>query len=271
MVRVNSSDRAHTAETARTVRWLGATLACASLAAAGPRPALPATTVLIVSVGDAANGAFVADAQVRLPSVGRVARTAWDGEARFPGLQSGRFHIQVRAIGYAPGDIDMPVSGDSASVLFNLERITTALDTVRVVAPQATRAARGLKEFEERRQAGIGRFITDSALIEHRAQGLQLFLATGVPGLMVFGHGVVAGGATDGGRCPVLFYLDGFKLTEMPSGPSDLRAAQKQVLDLDALRLEHLAGIEVYSRTSAPAQYKPSGDYCKVILLWTKW
>jgi len=220
---------------------LGAALACAALAAAGPRPTPSATTILIVSVGDAANGAYIADAQVRLPSAGRVSRTAWNGEARFTGLPSARYHIEVRAIGYAPGDIDMPVTGDSASVLFSLERITTALDTVRVVAAQATRAARGLKEFEERRQAGIGRFFTDTALIEHRAQGLRLFLAARVPGL---------------NSCPVSYYLDGFKLTKF---------------DFDAFHLEDLAGIEVYSRISAPVQYKPLGDYCKVILLWTKW
>lgn len=238
------------------MRRLGATLACAVLAAAGPRPTPSAATILIVSVGDAANGAFIADAQVRLPSAGRVSRTRWDGEARFAGLASGRYHVEVRAIGYAPGDIDMPVTGDSASVLFNLERITTALDTVRVVAGGTTRAARGLKEFEERRQAGIGRFFTDSSLVEHRAQGLQMFLATRVPGLMTvrgrmgFGHGVSAGG------CSVLFFLDGFKLTDV---------------DLDAIPLEHLAGIESYTRVEAPVQYKPLGDYCKVILLWTKW
>ena len=60
------------------------------------------STVLIVSVGDAGTGAFIPDAQVRLPSVGRVTRTQWDGEARFTGLSNGRYRIQVRAIGYAP-------------------------------------------------------------------------------------------------------------------------------------------------------------------------
>jgi hypothetical protein len=97
---------------------------------------------------------------------------------------------------------------------------------------------------------------SSSALTEHRAQGLQLFLVTRVPGLMVAGNGVATGGGKNGGTCPVLFYLDGFKLTGF---------------DFDALRLEHLAGIEAYSRISAPVQYKPLGDYCKVILLWTKW
>jgi len=71
---------------------------------------LPATvsrtpyTTLIVSVGDAMNGAFIADAEVRLPSLGRTARTKWDGEASFAGLSPGQYRVQVRAVGYAPAD-----------------------------------------------------------------------------------------------------------------------------------------------------------------------
>src|ERR1041385_2674135 len=76
----------------------------------------PRASTLIVSVGDNATGAFISDAQVRLPSEGRVARTQWNGEARFSGLANGRYRIQVRAIGYAPSDIDMPINGDSAGI-----------------------------------------------------------------------------------------------------------------------------------------------------------
>src|SRR5215212_4000962 len=76
------------------------------------------STVLVVSVGQVGTGAFIADAQVRLPSIGRVMRSQWNGEARFTGLSEGRYRIQVRAIGYAPADIEMPVSGDSAGIHF---------------------------------------------------------------------------------------------------------------------------------------------------------
>ena len=68
----------------------------------------PQSSVLVVSVGDAATGAFIPDAQVRLPSVGRVARTQWNGEARVAGLSDGRYRIQVRAIGYAPAMSTIP-------------------------------------------------------------------------------------------------------------------------------------------------------------------
>jgi hypothetical protein len=76
-----------------------------------------ATTVLVVQVGDATTGSFIANAQVRLPSGGRVAPTRWNGEVSFGGLAPGRYRVQVPAIGYAPGDIDLRVEGDTAAVM----------------------------------------------------------------------------------------------------------------------------------------------------------
>jgi hypothetical protein len=213
------------------------------------------STVLVVTVGDPATGAFIADAQVRLPSVGRVVRTKWNGEAHFADLAPGRYRVQVRALGYAPGDIDMPVSGDTAAVHFELQRLSASLDTVRITAEAP---ARGLKEFEARRQMGIGRFLSDSALADDRTRSLQYLLATRFPGIFVSGRSVVS--AQDARGCDVLIYLDGFKMVEN---------------DLDVIRPADLSGIEVYSRISAPVQYRPLADpkrdYCKVVLLWTRW
>lgn len=91
------------------------------------------TTVLVVSVGDAAGGQFIPNAEVRLPEAGRVARTGWDGEAAFTGLETGRYRLQVRAIGYAAVAIDVLLKGDTVGVFCQLERVA-ALDTVHVVS-----------------------------------------------------------------------------------------------------------------------------------------
>src|SRR5262245_55827642 len=106
-------------------------------------------SVLVVSVGDVKTGAFIPDAQVRLPALGRIVRTKWDGEARFIGVAEGRYRVQVRAIGYAPGDIELDVKGDTASLHFELEKLNPLLDTVRV---KATRIDRHLDEFETRKR-----------------------------------------------------------------------------------------------------------------------
>ncbi|MGH9885772.1 MAG: carboxypeptidase-like regulatory domain-containing protein [bacterium] len=223
-----------------------------------------AQTVLVVQVADA-GGAFVAEAQVRLPSLGRVARTKWDGEARFDGLEPGRHRVEVRAIGFAPSDRDVEVSGDTVPVTFKLQRVAPTLDTVRV---KQTRSARLLREFEDRRAIGIGRFFTDSTLMDHRTLGLRMFLSTRVPGLKVKGNGVVYGEG-----CKVLFYLDGFEVSPMPSGRVGRGGigGGNGILDLDEYPMHTLAGVETYTRATAPVPYNRTGNYCALILMWTKW
>ena len=112
------------------------------------------SSLLIVSVGEVGTGAFIKDAEVRLTPLKRTVRTKWNGEARFGDLDRGQIHIQVRAIGYAPGDIDVQVAGDSLEVHFELERTATALDTVRV--SEAAKVPMYLKEFETRRSQNVG-------------------------------------------------------------------------------------------------------------------
>jgi len=234
-----------------------------------PHDTRPAKTVLVVQVADAATNGYVADAQVRLPAIGRVARTRWNGEVQFDNLDNGKYRIEVRAIGFEAGDVDVALIGDTLPVFFSLERVS-ALDTVRV---RAERTSRNLREFEERRRHHIGRFFTDSALMDNRAKGLKVMLATQIPGLMVAGNGVISGEVTGG--CPVYFWIDGFLVTPMPGGPigpNGLRGVREgRVLDLEPLRLEEFAGMEVYSRLEAPPQYRPPEQFCKVVLLWSKW
>ena len=123
----------------------------------------------------------------------------------------------------------------------------TTLDTVRV---RAERTPRHLREFEERRKHNIGRFFTDSALMESRAKGLRMMLSTLVPGLTIIGNDIRVG------SCRVNLYLDDFQIREV---------------DLDALLVETLAAMEVYRDVEVPVRYKPMSGTCAVILLWSKW
>jgi Carboxypeptidase regulatory-like domain len=260
-----------------------AALSSVVLIASGSTPA----TTLIVSVGDAGTGAFISGAEVGLPSARRTARTTWEGEARFSALSTGKYHIQVRALGYAPGDLDVEVIGDSMGVHFQLERAASALDTVRVTDRKISPR---MEEFESRRKMGIGRFLTDSALRDDRSQSMQWVLASRFPGIQVREHGIEAmqpSGFGGDNSCPVLIYIDGFKVSDVSREyikPESPRLAgggkgtlvpqpeqpRRIIFPLDNLRPDSLAGVEVYSRTTAPVQYKPLGTYCKVVLLWTR-
>jgi len=44
-----------------------------------------------------------------------------------------------------------------------------------------------------------------------------------------------------------------------------------QTVDLDEFGMEDVAAIEVDTRAQAPPQNRPLGDYCTVVLLWSKW
>jgi hypothetical protein len=239
---------------------------------------------LVVTVGDAAGGAFIADAEVRLPTLGRTARTGWNGEARFGGLSDGEYRIQVRALGYAPGDFDARVTGDTVAVHFAMERIGAVLDTVRV---SDTKPSLRLAEFERRRSMGIGRFLTDSMLADDKTRSLQYVLATRFPGFSVKEKGIIStqpSGLMGDNECPVLIYLDGMQLESVGRKPLTLAGPQigrgarppppdpneRRIANLDIIRPDELTGVEVYSRTTAPQEYRPLGNYCKVVLLWTR-
>jgi hypothetical protein len=171
----------------------------------------------------------------------------------------------VRAIGYAPGDFETLITGDTTAVHFELEKVSSTLDTVRV---RASRNELHLAEYETRRQQGLGRFIVDSVIAAEHAKGLSLLLVSHIPGLRVNNIGGVVGlqpptpnmsqgrgrRASCLGGCCVAVYLDGFPLT----------------IGLDEIDPRDIAGIESYNQPNAPVQYKPSIDFCKVILLWSK-
>src|SRR5262245_6030227 len=105
----------------QVVKSLAAALALAFATSDTP----PSSSVLVVQVADATTNGFIADAQVRIPTIGRMARTRWDGEVQFENLDKGKYRIEVRAIGYAPGDVDVALIGDTLPVFFSLERVST--------------------------------------------------------------------------------------------------------------------------------------------------
>ena len=223
-------------------------------AVAQVRPSSPRST-LLVSVSDAANGAFIGHAQVQLPRLRRVVVTDWRGEARVDSIDSGVYRLDVRAFGYAASSIELSVRQDTEWVLFQLERLPVRLDTVRITAaPSSPQIA----EYQHRRQMGIGRFLPESALARLGDQRLSIVLATHIPGLLAATDGLVdlEPSGIGGTQCGINIYLDGFMLTG---------------LGLDDIRPRDLTGIEVYSRASAPPAYRPVGNYCRVILLWSKW
>jgi hypothetical protein len=237
-----------------TRRWLVVLAICAPVSTLG---AQSKTSVIVAGVADADTGAPLPEAQVRLPDLGRLARTDWMGEARIAGVALGPTRIEVRKLGYAPADITLPVSGDSIGPVFMLARATSVLDTVTVMGRVVPTR---LKDFEIRRRTGLGRFVTDSALEKEASRPLSLLLSMRFPGIrasagrlqsMRFSTTISRGA----GNCGVDVYLDNMLYLD----------------DIDAIRPWEVAGIEFYTMETAPPRYRRGTGSCQVVLLWSKW
>ena len=137
------------------------------------------TTVLVVNVGDDETGQALQGAEVLLPGLGRSARTDALGEARIGSIPSGPHRIRVRFLGFAPMDTTLQFEGDTAAVLFRLERAVVALDAVEVKAASPMR----LRDFEMRRKIGSGKYLTAVDLERDSNRPFGIVAMTRFPGL----------------------------------------------------------------------------------------
>lgn len=257
-------------------------IACVLILATGAARPFAGTT-LVIGVADAATGAPIVGAQVRVPSLGRIARADWLGEARIREVPTGRYAVQVHALGYAASEITLDARGDSVGAVFMLERAATRLDTMEVVATRASFALPIFREqFENRRAMGIGRFLVDSQLARLGTRNLAIALATALPGLKLApgeGNSLILVPTQTGGNvwsmsCKLDVYLDGAVFPDS--------SVLTMLLPTD------LAGVEYYDIVEAPPQYRRAGAIgsgppapngapahapatCKVLLFWSKY
>lgn len=231
------------------------------LLALAPLPLAAQRTLLVVDVGETQSGAFVQDALIRLPDVGRVARTNWHGEARIEHLAPGDYRVQVRKFGFAPSEVTMRLSGDTATAFFELERVATSLDTVRITAAFYSPH---LQELDTHRRLGIARIIPDTVLATARNQSLAVLLTRRFPVSIVddtMGQGTWTVGrlaewqSQQAQIVPCTFFLDGFKFYD----------------PLETLKPDDLVGVEYYTNLNAPVQYRAQGVGPCVILMWERW
>ncbi len=233
---------------------------------ATPLKSQSTVSVIVVGVADGQNGAPLPDAVVRLPDVGKTARTDWIGEARFR-VPRGTHVVEVRRLGYAASSVTILAQGDSVGPVFMLERLTTSLDTVRVLGRWVP--AR-LAEFEQRRRMGIGRFLTDSALEREGNRSVALVLSMRFPGIR----------AAPDPDSPGHYALQSTRVnTLLPHDASKFSAVCKVDVYLDGILYNEydslfptdLAGVEFYTMGTAPPQYRRGTGACQVMLLWSKW
>jgi hypothetical protein len=140
-----------------------------------------ATTVLIVGVSDGTTGEALRGAEVLFPELGRTSRTDGLGEAQMAGIPVGSHRIRVRYLGYAAADTMLPFQGDTTGIVFRLERTALKMEAVEVKAAAPSR----LREFEQRRLRGLGKFMTVDQLDKEGNRDFGSVAMSRFPGLRI--------------------------------------------------------------------------------------
>ncbi len=205
----------------------------------------------------------------------RATTTSGSGQFVFSGLDSGRYSIAARRLGYRIASSTFRLDGRSTLDLpLRLMRAVTTLDTVAVTArgvvPTEYGSSSRMHEFFFRRERGIGQFFTRDSIQASTAFTLADLLRR-VRGFRVFSH---MDGRTEIGaaRCR------GNSLR-----PSDTPSLSGVLLLIDGIRIHSesaayligsisaadIEGLEVY-RGPSELPVDVMGDACIAIYVWTR-
>jgi len=236
-------------------------LACALLPLPLPIPA-PAQQRLATISGrliDQDSRAPVGGAMVALMGTRFGVTSDSAGQFSQGGLLAGIYVVQVHAIGYSTASWVLRVApGDAVSQVLELERLPVQLAPV-VVERRPGFAEQRMREFERRRTAGRGYFLTEQEIAHANPRTLgDLFRS--VPGVRMQCRGSTAGCRLRMARapreCSPDYVVDGFPATYSTS------------LDMPTVGI---IGIEVYRTLSeTPLDFLRTDNVCGTIVIWTR-
>jgi len=256
--------------------------------------AVAQTGVLFGRVLDAQSGAPLGNAEINLAQ--KRATTDSSGAYRLADVPAGVHALTVRRLGYESLQQNVSViTGAESETDFRLTRVSS-LDTVRTTAaatpiPNAS-VSPAMRQFEERRKTGNGKFITEETLRENdnrtlgnllkRLSGIRVYVYNGGEYVQSSrAAGVGKAGSLLGGvqaqppradparidsprGCWVSVYMDGLSIYN--GGSSEVAP------DVSKILVRDVAGVEFYSGSGTlPAQFSAiKGSECGVLLLWSR-
>ncbi len=199
----------------------------------------------------------ISGARVTVSTMGFGATTDSSGRFAITGLSAGAIVIEIGAIGYAKGSWRVSLTpGQVLRHRFDLEPLPYELPEI-VVKGRLSPSARRFADFERRRQAGMGAFLTQEQIERANASTLidVLVSVRGVQQVCVT-NDCVAKMVRSPPGCYPQYYLDGRESTPYfarHTPPLDVR------------------GIEIYRGSSeTPGEFQGSNSGCGVIAIWTK-
>jgi len=230
----------------------------AAVPSAGPAQSLAHSSGVIGRVIDQQSQQPLGGATVSL--LGTRLQMATDTGGRFTqaGLGAGTYLLEVRAIGYGVSSWLLRLrEGEVVDYTFEVAPLGVELDPVTVEA-RPPLVGRRLREFEERRHAGRGVFITEEQIQTSNAATVADLLR-GVPGVRLnCRSGNCTAQMTRGARgvCSADWVVDGL--------PATFSATP-------ALPVVGIVAVEIYrSPGEAPAEFLKADSQCGVIAIWTK-
>lgn len=219
-----------------------------------------AATVHVVvtdSLGEPLEGARVA-----LGGIGFTALTDSAGEVRLLNVPSGRMDIVIELFGYRSDSstVDL-VPGHVHRVRFDLYAQAIPVEGVLVEVIDSKAQLDLLRGFEERRERGIGYFMTREDIERSGTHDLSNLLHM-VPGLRTspsqFGQSRMRAVRTPVTRqCQIKVYIDGMQYRSPD--------------DLPGIPTSDIEAIEIYrGRSELPAQFADLDSNCGAIVIWSR-
>ncbi|MES2521101.1 MAG: carboxypeptidase regulatory-like domain-containing protein [Gemmatimonadota bacterium] len=210
-------------------------------------------------VVEASDGRPLVGAVVGLMNGPRT-RTDAQGEWSISNAPTGSRTIEIRAVGHYPEQRVVDVLDGAPPLRVALATFQSVLDTLKV---RATRTGpRNLEGFQQRRRAGVGRFLTPDDIARRQPIAASDILRL-IPGLYLErsadGDDVLTMRGQFSERCVPAIYMDGREMRGMTSADIDLY-----------MRPDAIAGIEVYVTGQVPPQFDPGMSDCGSIVIWTK-
>lgn len=213
-------------------------------------------------------GRPLALAEVTVRGARSTALSDGDGMYRLYGINRGQHVIEVRRVGFTPATQSIMIdAGVATSMSFTLRAAPVSLDTVTVRSTEQFRSP-AMREFDERRARGKGRFFTEDEITRMNARVFTDILRR-VPNLQIQRSGgnsrnetVRSGRVNSTSPCNTAYFVNG-----SPFPLTDDFTINHFVSPRDVI------GLEVYSGTSEiPPQFESAalGSKCGVIVIWTR-
>lgn len=216
---------------------------------------------------DAVSGRPIGAARVEIPHLGRWAQADSNGAFRLADVPPGSQQLVVRAIGYAPVHVMLQFAASgSLDTEVVLAPVTTTLGTVRVEAAFEERYARQLRQFEESRSFGVGRFLDWRYFNDNQNTNVAMLLGGRFGGLRVGSSGKGSSArelmvTRDGFPCKPQTYVNGLRWEEG--------------VNLDGINTADILGFEFYTPATTPSRYNVTGSRernaaCGTVVFWLK-